>query len=507
MICAVYLRKSRADLEAEARGEGETLARHEHTLLELARARKLSVIGTYRELVSGDTISDRPEMRRLLSAVERGEYDAVLCMDIDRLGRGDGSDQAVILKTFKYSNTIIITPYKTYDPRAEIDEEFLEYAQFMARGEYKRIKRRMWAGRVASAKEGKWQSPKAPFGYRRQRIENGKGWTLVIEPAEAEAVREMFRRYAEGQEGKQTIAISLNAMGFRTQSGAMFTYSSVFTMLSNPVYIGKVRWAYRRKHIEMRDGVEVETRPRSDECIIADGLHPAIVDEETWETVQNRLRQQQEAHPPKSRTIRNPLAGLLYCGCCGKAMVWVDEYNRNIAGTYRCRTHKCPSASTAVENVYGIVINTLRKWVEIEPDTAGAERKSNADSARSACEAQIAQLKRQLSRLQDFLETGVYSPETYLERSKLITDRIAAAEAEIARIEVETKKDPTAAIAALRPKIQNVLDIWDSPDVPVAQKNALLRMVVKKIIYHKTTRGGRYQLPQQAPTLEIYPNV
>ena len=164
MICAVYLRKSRADLEAEARGEGETLARHEHTLLELARARKLSVIGTYRELVSGDTISDRPEMRRLLSAVERGEYDAVLCMDIDRLGRGDGSDQAVILKTFKYSNTIIITPYKTYDPRAESDEEFLEYAQFMARGEYKRIKRRMWAGGVGSAKEGKWQSPKAPFG-------------------------------------------------------------------------------------------------------------------------------------------------------------------------------------------------------------------------------------------------------------------------------------------------------------------------------------------------------
>ena len=507
MICAVYLRKSRADLEAEARGEGETLARHEHTLLELARARKLSVIGTYRELVSGDTISDRPEMRRLLSAVERGEYDAVLCMDIDRLGRGDGSDQAVILKTFKYSNTIIITPYKTYDPRAEIDEEFLEYAQFMARGEYKRIKRRMWAGRVASAKEGKWQSPKAPFGYRRARIENGKGWTLVVEPAEAEAVREMFRRYAEGQEGKQSIAGVLNAMGFRTQSGAPFIYSSIFHILSNPVYIGKVRWAYRRKHIEMRDGVEVETRPRSDECIIADGLHPAIIDMETWDAVQDRLRHQKEAHPPKNKAIRNPLAGVLFCGCCGKAMLWTDQYDRKSTGIYRCRTPQCPTASTAVENVYTILINTLRQWVEIKPDTTEPEHQSDSNGVRAACEAQIEQLKRQLSRLQDFLETGVYSPETYLERSRLIADRIAAAEAEIARIETETKKDPAAAIAALRPKIQNVLDIWDSPDVPVSQKNALLRMVVKKIIYHKTTRGGRYQLPQQAPTLEIYPNV
>ena len=507
MICAVYLRKSRADLDAEARGEGETLARHEHALMEVARARKLSVIGTYRELVSGDTISDRPEMRRLLSAVERGEYDAVLCMDIDRLGRGDGSDQAVILKTFKYSNTIIITPYKTYDPRAEIDEEFLEYAQFMARGEYKRIKRRMWAGRVASAKEGKWQSPKAPFGYRRQRIENGKGWTLVIEPAEAEAVREIFRRYAAGQEGKLSLASALNAMGFRTQSGALFEYSSMYTILSNPVYIGKVRWAYRRKHIEMRDGVEVETRPRSEECIIADGMHPAIVDEETWNAVQRRIKLSRDAHPPKSRTLRNPLSGIMYCGCCGRSMLYKDEYERKITATYICKTYKCPTSSIAVESVYEALMNTLRKWVEIEPDITKTEKKNDNESARAACNAQIAQLKRQLSRLQDFLETGVYSPETYLERSKLIADRIAAAEAEIARIDAETKKDPTDAIAALRPKIQNVLDIWDLPDVTAAQKNALLRTVVKKIIYHKTIRCGRNQRPIDALTLEIYPFI
>ena len=110
MICAMYLRKSRADYEAEARGEGETLAKHRETLLAVAKARGLTVTDVFSELVSGDTIAERPEMQRLLRAVERGDYDAVLCMDVDRLGRGDGADQSAILKTLKYSDTIVITP-------------------------------------------------------------------------------------------------------------------------------------------------------------------------------------------------------------------------------------------------------------------------------------------------------------------------------------------------------------------------------------------------------------
>ena len=68
----IYLRKSRSDLEAEAHGEGETLSRHEHTLLELAKRQHLNVTDIYREVVSGDTIAARPMMQRVLSEVEQG---------------------------------------------------------------------------------------------------------------------------------------------------------------------------------------------------------------------------------------------------------------------------------------------------------------------------------------------------------------------------------------------------------------------------------------------------
>lgn len=63
---ALYLRKSRADLEAEAHGEGDTLARHEHILMELAKSRALPIGAIYREIVSGERIANRPVMQQLL---------------------------------------------------------------------------------------------------------------------------------------------------------------------------------------------------------------------------------------------------------------------------------------------------------------------------------------------------------------------------------------------------------------------------------------------------------
>ena len=69
---AIYLRKSRADAEAEARGEGETLARHEKILLDLAEKMRIKIGRIYREIVSGETIEARPEVQKLLSDVKKG---------------------------------------------------------------------------------------------------------------------------------------------------------------------------------------------------------------------------------------------------------------------------------------------------------------------------------------------------------------------------------------------------------------------------------------------------
>ena len=216
-----YLRKSRSDLEAEAHGEGETLSRHEHTLLELAKRQHLNVTDIYREVVSGDTIAARPMMQRVLSEVEQGVWSGVLVMEVERLARGDTIDQGIIAQTFKFSGTKIITPIKTYDPDNEFDEEYFEFGLFMSRREYKIINRRLQRGRLASAKEGKWPSGLAPFGYRRVKLKNEKGCSLEPIEEQAAIVRMIFDLYTVGLQDEDGSARPLSLGSIATRLNDM----------------------------------------------------------------------------------------------------------------------------------------------------------------------------------------------------------------------------------------------------------------------------------------------
>ena len=167
---AIYLRKSRKDLDAEALGEGETLSRHLAILKALAQRMELNVVRVYAEVVSGESIDARPQMQELLRDVESGIYDGILVVEVERLARGDTSDQGRVAKTFKFSDTLIITPSKTYDPNNEYDEEYFEFGLFMSRREYKTIRRRLTAGHAASCREGKYTGNVPPYGYARKKL-------------------------------------------------------------------------------------------------------------------------------------------------------------------------------------------------------------------------------------------------------------------------------------------------------------------------------------------------
>jgi len=97
MNTCIYLRKSRKGDDPDETA-AETLRRHREQLLALAQERGLNVVEIKEEIVSGGSIAARPQMRALLSEVEEGRYDAVLVMDIDRLGRGSMIDQGIIGK-------------------------------------------------------------------------------------------------------------------------------------------------------------------------------------------------------------------------------------------------------------------------------------------------------------------------------------------------------------------------------------------------------------------------
>lgn len=302
---SLYLRKSRADLEAEERGEGETLARHEKMLIELARRYGFSIGKIYREIVSGESIEARPVVQELLKDVESGRWKGVLVVEVERLARGDTMDQGRVAKSFKFSNTKIITPIKIYDPNDEFDEEYFEFGLFMSRREYKTINRRLQRGRVSSVKEGKYVGSVAPFGYDRVKLVKDKGYTLAKND-EAPVVEKMFQIYAYNEIAINEVVRRLNLAGFKPRKAKEWTISAVKDVLSNPIYIGKIRWDSRKTVKEYRNGKIVNTRPRNENYTLCDGLHEPIIDMETWNIVQEK----RSKHTPAvihNKVVQNPL--------------------------------------------------------------------------------------------------------------------------------------------------------------------------------------------------------
>ena len=166
---AAYIRKSRLE---EGMDTQEVLSKHQKALVEYAAAHQIHLIEIYPEVVSGESLYARPQMLRLLQDVEEGRYDAVLCMDLDRLSRGRMKDQGIILDTFRESDTLIITPEKVYDLSDDIDEEYAELKTFMSRREYKIINKRLQRGLRQSIQAGCYVA-NAPYGYRKTQGDGG----------------------------------------------------------------------------------------------------------------------------------------------------------------------------------------------------------------------------------------------------------------------------------------------------------------------------------------------
>ena len=122
----MYLRKSQMDRDLEDTSVEETLRRHEKILTEFVTQRKINVVRILKEVVSGESLWERPQMVELLELIATGEYAGVVCMDIDRLSRGSSMDSGYIMQVLQVNKCLIVTPAKTYDLNDESDEQLEE---------------------------------------------------------------------------------------------------------------------------------------------------------------------------------------------------------------------------------------------------------------------------------------------------------------------------------------------------------------------------------------------
>lgn len=478
---AMYLRKSRADQDKTLE---DTLRRHKETLIAYAISHDLSVQDVYEEVVSGESLYARPQMLKLLEAVSRRAYAGILCMDIDRLGRGGMSDQGVIIETLKQNDTLIVTPQRTYDLNDETDESNVEFSAFFARYEYKQITKRMKAGTRKSVQEGCYLAC-APYGYRNTKI--NKQSTLEIYEPEAKYVRMMFDLYNSGY-GCQTIADRLNAMGVSPHRTDKWGRTSVMSILKNYAYNGKVVWDKithikkgtrgNAKHIRIYNPPEKWT--------ITEGLHDAIISDEQWETTQGIIKDR--THPPSfTGDIKNALSGLVYCGNCGSLMSRTPERHRNgktESARYLCLKRSC-IAGTKYELLEKAVINSLREKLKKYDSLKQINRtqENNFEEQLKSISGSISVIKKQQSKLHELLECEIYSVETFLDRQQALQLQLDTLNSEYAAVKKQADSVKIVDIEQTKQNISDVLSCYWQADI--STRNHLLKTVIEKVVYFK----------------------
>lgn len=518
----MYLRKSRKDRDLELQtGSFDTLQRHRDALLALAKQREYSIAHIYEEVVSGDSIADRPEMQKLLAAVETGAFEGVLVMEVPRLARGNTKDQGVVAETFQYSGTKIVTPEKIYDPADEADEEYFEFGLFMSRREYKAINRRLQRGRLASLAEGKYIAGTPPYGYRKVKLPHQKGYTLEPAPETADVVREIFQLYTLGDPqpdgrrkplGSYAIANLLNARGVLSPGGVQWSAAAVRDVLKNPTYAGYIRWSYRPDTKRMVDGRVVISHPVNRDTELRKGVHPPLITEETWTAARAMMTSRGHAPVPSRKAISNPLAGLLYCSVCGRSLVQLPQGSHG-APMVMCPTAKCPTVGSRRDVVEEALLAALADWLEaykVRAQSGAGEQENGAaiqDAERSIARArnQLDALNKQKGSLYDLLEQGLYSKDVFLERSRVLAARITETERQIEtlRKHLGALRQAELTRKSVAPSIQNVLDVYATLGTP-AEQNALLKTVLDHVVYFKS-QGGAWR--ESDMRLYVYPKI
>lgn len=294
---------------------------------------------------------DRPALRRLMADIEAGKVDCVVVYKVDRLSRSL-LDFARIMETFEKHHVAFVSVTQQFNTSTSMGRLVLNVLLSFAQFEREIISERTRDKIAAARRKGKWSGGMPLLGYDV----DPRGSKLLVNEDEAAKVRAIFELYLEHQ-ALLPVVEELTRRGWvnkrwRTRKGherggMPFTKTNLYRVLTNPTYIGKVRY---------KD--EQHT-----------GEHAAIVDEAVWQKVQTLL---QRNGCSGGGAVRNQfgalLKGLLRCTPCGCAMTPAHATKNGsrryryyvCSGAQKKGWQTCPSKSIPAAEIERFVVDQIR---------------------------------------------------------------------------------------------------------------------------------------------------
>ena len=325
--CYIYVRVS-----TSMQVDGYSLEAQRERLIKFAEFQEMEVVREYCDAgKSGKNISGRPEFSQMLQdiAEDRDEVDFILVFKLSRFGR----NAADVLNSLQYIQDFgvnLICVEDGIDSSKDSGKLTITVLSAVAEIERENILVQTMEGRRQKAREGKWNGGQAPFGYEL----DSKNGTLTVNPKEAEIVRIIFSKFVNEGLGADSICDYLNQHGYQKKKVKKnelnyFSRGFIMKILDNPVYIGKI--AYGRIATEKVKGSRDQyKRVKSDDYMLVDGIHEAIVDQELWEAARIR-RKETGVKWNKTHSLEHEhiLSGILRCPVCGSGLVGTVRRRKN----------------------------------------------------------------------------------------------------------------------------------------------------------------------------------
>lgn len=492
-----YLRKSQSDdptLTVE-----EVLQNHETLLDEWAEKHlgaKVPEKNKFREVVSGETLKDRPEIQKLLKLIESPKYKAVAVVEPQRLTRGDYEDIGRLMKLLKFTNTLVITPSRIYDLRDEYDWDAFERELKRGNDYLQYTKKILARGRLLSVAQGNYIGNCPPYGYDKDIVMDGKRKcpTLKINPEQANVMQMIFDMYVNQDMGRNNICKKLDSLGIKPPKGKHWSPESLWDMLDNVHYIGKVRWNWRKTVTIVEDSEIIQTRPKAKigEYLIYDGKHPAIISEELFNAAQEKKGRNHRAKP--STKIRNPLASLLFCSC-GRAMTMRTYKDKDgnersqprllCDGQIHCKTGSCLH-SEIIDRICTVLEECIEDFEIRLTNDEGDSAKLHANLIKS--------LEKKVKDI-EAKELSQWEAQSHPDESQRMPPHIFKALNEKLLKEKEELNQALCKAYESMPepvdyqdtihRFKDALDALKNPEVDAQTKNALLKRCIERIEYKR----------------------
>lgn len=495
----VYLRKSRSDdpyLSVE-----DVLKKHEEILQEWIGRNLVHDIpeeNFYREVVSGETIADRPEFCKVLRQVESPNIKGVLVVEVQRLSRGDLEDAGRLIKILRYTHTKVITPQKVYDIEDDYDRDFFE--RELKRGnEYLEYTKKILArGKYQSAKDGWYIGSKPPFGFIRVTVQDGKRKrpTLDFGP-DAPTVRYIFDRLNTGAL-PYTVAKELKDMGANSPAGKPWTVQMLLDIAKNDHYDQMIVWGRRREVSHVVDGDIVKSCPRSKEYELFPARHPRMIDHDVFAHVQELLKNRSRKRNNHEQI--SPVAGITYCKLCGRSMMYQKgvqngkfKYNPRLvcSGLTNCEAASCLFSEFSQALISSLLRSIEDCRIELEEESGSKEK-----------DTQIQMLEKQVQAL-ELKELHLWEKYADGEMPKEIFDKLNLKN-------VESKESAQKALEQLRngqpqkeqlekkiAMLSDAIKAIKNDSLSAKEKNDFLKAVIERIELSRTHKEIRKHVPFQ----------